>query len=49
MTYTEMPISKQEREVVPTVARWVTNPTSVHEDAGSIPVLTQWVKDPELP
>ena len=38
--------SKIEKYGVPIVARQLTNPTSIHEDEGSIPGLAQRVKDP---
>ena len=37
--------SREENSGVPVVAQQVKNPTSIHEDAGLIPSLTQWVKD----
>ena len=30
---------------VPVVAQWLANPMNIQEDTGSIPGLTQWVKD----
>ena len=33
------------KEGVPVVTQWVMNPANIHEDAGLIPGLDQWLKD----
>ena len=36
---------KKKKTGVPVMAQRVTNLTSIHEEVGVIPGLTQWVKD----
>ena len=49
MTYICCDVKKIHLPGVPIVAQQITNTTRNHEVSGSIPGLTQWVKDPVLP
>ena len=44
-----MLFKKKESIGVPIVAQQLVHPTSIYEDVGLIPGLTQCVKDPALP
>ena len=40
--------AKMMQHGIPYVAQQIKNPISIYEDAGLIPGLIQWVKDPVL-
>ena len=49
MYINKVSLNKKTHNGVPFTAQWLTNRNRIHEDAGLIPGLDQWVKDLVLP
>ena len=46
VTLSKSPLALKKKEGVPIVTQQLVNLMSIHEDSGSLPGLTQWIKDP---
>ena len=45
MSLQHLEVLKSKKGGIPFTSQWLANPTRIHENAGSIPGLDQWVED----